>query len=155
MQDTGCRIQDTGYRIQDTGYRIVKGRKLMISYKDLEIYKLGHRLAVEVHKMTLKELPKFEMYEEGSQIRRSSKSVVINIVEGFGRRRYKQEFIQFLTYSAASCDETKEHLELLFDTESLQSKDLFNYFLKSYEELGSKISNFIKSVEKGHLVRKS
>ncbi len=128
----------------------------MLSYKDLEIYKkLAHKLAVEVHKMTLKELPKHEMYEEGSQIRRSSKSVVINIVEGFGRRRYKQEFIQFLTYSIASCDETKEHLELLFDTESLQSEDLFNYFLKSYEELGSKISNFIRSVEKGHLVKKS
>lgn len=123
-----------------------------MSYEDLEIYKLAHKLAVEVHKMTLKELPKHEMYEEGSQIRRSPKSVVINIVEGFGRRRYKQEFIQFLTYSIASCDETKEHLELLFDTKSLQSKDLFNYFLKSYEELGSKISNFIRSVEKGHLV---
>jgi four helix bundle protein len=80
----------------------------MTTYKDLEIYKLSHKLAVEIHKMTLKELPKLEMYEEGSQIRRSSKSVVNTIVEGFGRRRYKQEFIQFLTYSLASC----EHLEL-------------------------------------------
>jgi len=53
----------------------------MKSYKDLEIYKLSHSLAVGVHKMTLKELPKFEMYEEGSQIRRSSKSIVSNIVE--------------------------------------------------------------------------
>jgi len=41
-------------------------------------------------------LPKFEMYEEGSQIRRSAKSVAANIVEGYGRRRYKQEFIRFL-----------------------------------------------------------
>ena len=36
--------------------------------------------------MTLDNLPKFEMYEEGSQIRRSSKAVASNIVEGFGRR---------------------------------------------------------------------
>jgi len=55
-------------------------------------------------------LPKFEMYEEGSQIRRSSKSVSNNIVEGFGRRKYKQEFIRFLTFSLGSCDETIEHL---------------------------------------------
>lgn len=126
----------------------------MLSYKDLDIYKLAHKLAVEVHKMTLKELPKFEMYEEGSQLRRSSKSVVINIVEGYGRRRYKQEFIQFLTYSNASCDETKEHLEIIFETDSLKNKEIFQYFLKSYEELGAKISNFIKSVERGHLSRK-
>ena len=127
----------------------------MLSYKDLEIYKLSHTLVVKVHKMTLKELPKFEMYEEGSQIRRSSKSIVSNIVEGFGRRRYKREFIQFLTYSIASCDETKEHLELLFDTKSMKNKEQFEYFLSGYEELGSKLSNFIKSVEKRHLTRKS
>jgi len=36
------------------------------SYKDLEIYRLSHKLAVEVHGVSL-ELPKFEMYEEGSQ----------------------------------------------------------------------------------------
>ena len=55
------------------------------SYRDLEIYRLSKKLAVDVHRMTLEELPKFEMFEEGSQIRKSSKSVVSNIVEGFGR----------------------------------------------------------------------
>ncbi len=68
----------------------------MTTYKDLDIYKLSHKLAVEVHRMTMK-LPKYEMFEEGSQVRRSSKSISSNIVEGFGRRRYKQEFIQYLT----------------------------------------------------------
>jgi len=126
----------------------------MTTYKDLEIYKLSHTLAVEIHKMTLKELPKLELYEEGSQIRRSSKSVVNTIVEGFGRRRYKQEFIQFLTYSLASCDETREHLELLFETGSLKNKEQFTYFLSKYEELGAKITKFIQAVEKGHLTRK-
>jgi len=124
------------------------------TYKDLDIYKLSHKLAVEIHKMTLK-LPKFEMYEEGAQIRRSSKSVSTNIVEGFGRRRYKQEFIQYLIYSLASCDETKEHLQYLYDTGSLKDKEQFNYFMTGYEELGAKLSKFISAVERGHLVRKS
>lgn len=126
----------------------------MQSYKDLEIYKLSHKLAVEIHQMTMK-LPKFEMYEEGSQIRRSSKSVSTNIVEGFGRRRYKQEFIQFLTYAQASCDETKEHLEYLCHTGSLKDKKQYDYFSKGYEELGAKIFRFIDAVESGHLTRKS
>ncbi|MES0350947.1 MAG: four helix bundle protein [Desulfobacteria bacterium] len=43
----------------------------MKSYKDLEVYSLSYDLAVKVHKMSLK-LPKYETYEEGSQIRRSS-----------------------------------------------------------------------------------
>lgn len=85
------------------------------SYKDLEIYQSAHSLAIEIHEMSLK-LPKFEMYEEGNQIRRSAKSAPVNIVEGFGRRRYKNEFIQYLTYALASCDEIKEHLEILFKT---------------------------------------
>ena len=41
------------------------------SYRDLEIYRLSKKLAVDVHRMTLEELPKFEMFEEGSQIRKS------------------------------------------------------------------------------------
>jgi four helix bundle protein len=123
------------------------------TYKDLDIYKLSHKLAVEIHKMTLK-LPKFELYEEGAQIRRSSKSISTNIVEGFGRRRYKQEFIQYLIYSLASCDETKEHLQYLYDTGSLKDKEQFNYFMTGYDELGAKLSKFISAVEKGHLVRK-
>ena len=64
-----------------------------MNYKDLEIWQIAKELSIEVHKMTLT-LPKFEMYEEGSQIRRSSTSIRSNIVEGYGRRRYKNEFIR-------------------------------------------------------------
>ncbi len=116
--------------------------KIIGGYKDLEIYQLAKSLAVEIHKMTLNELPKFETYEEGSQIRRSSKSIGANIVEGFGRKKYKGEYIQFLTYAFASCDETKYHLEILYETRSLDNKDRFDYFIKKYEELGSKMYNF-------------
>ncbi|MEA3432141.1 MAG: four helix bundle protein, partial [candidate division WOR-3 bacterium] len=43
-------------------------------YKTLKIYELLHKLAIMVHKMTLS-LPKLELFKEGSQCRRSSKSV--------------------------------------------------------------------------------
>ncbi|MBU4128543.1 four helix bundle protein [bacterium] len=121
----------------------------MQSYKDLEAYKLAHKLAVEVHKITLSDLPKFEMYEEGNQVRRSSKSIPSNIVEGFGRKKYQQEYIKHLTYTLASCDETKEHLELLFETESFKNKEKFDYFLKEYENLGRKLYRLKEAVEKG------
>jgi len=77
----------------------------MKSYLDLEIYQLAYELAIKVHKMSLT-LPKYELYEQGSQIRRSSKSIKDAIAEGYGRKRYKSDFIKFLVYSHASCDET-------------------------------------------------
>ena len=69
----------------------------MKSYRDLEIYVESKRLAIEVHKLSIT-LPKFEMFEEGSQVRRSSKAVTSMIVEGYGRRRYKADFIKYLIY---------------------------------------------------------
>lgn len=121
-----------------------------MSYRNLEIWQLARETIVEIHRMTLSKLPKFEMFEEGSQIRRSSKSVKSNIVEGYGRRRYKQEFIRFLTYGHASCDETVDHLETLHDAGSLSDQALYDQLRDKLLIPGRKISNFIDSVERGH-----
>ena len=64
------------------------------SYKDLDIYNLSMRLFIELHPTTLKH-PKYKLYELVSQLRRSSDSVVSNIVEVYGTRRYKGDFIRF------------------------------------------------------------
>jgi four helix bundle protein len=121
-----------------------------MSYRNLEIWKLSAGLTTDIHKMSLTKLPKFEMYEEGCQIRRSMKSVRSNIVEGYGRRRYKQEFIRFLIYAQASCDETVDHLETLFDSGSLTDAPLFKGLFSRLDELGRKINSFTQSVESGH-----
>jgi len=52
----------------------------MKSYRDLEIYKIAYKLALEFHKMSLT-LPKYEIYEQGIQLRRSSESVMDDMVE--------------------------------------------------------------------------
>jgi four helix bundle protein len=121
------------------------------SYRDLEIFVSAKRLAIEIHKMAM-QLPRHELYEEGSQIRRSSKSVVSNIVEGYGRRRYRQDFIRFLCYSLASCDETKEHLDMLHKTNSLADEKLYQALHTNYSKLGRQIHSFINSVEANHRV---
>lgn len=123
------------------------------TYRDLEIYKLAKKLAFEVHKMTLS-LPKFETYEEGSQIRRSAKSVVSNIVEGFARRNYKNDFLYYITISIGECDETLVHLEILYATESFKDKNLYHYLTGEYNKLGKMLINFYKSVLKNHISQK-
>lgn len=120
-----------------------------MSYKKLEIWQLARELTIEVHKMTFT-LPKFEQFEEAQQIRRSSKSVRSNMVEGYGRRRYKADFIKFLIYSLSSNDETIDHLETLFETESLKDEALYNTLHLKLELLGKKLNNFIQAVERDH-----
>ncbi|HKP03164.1 MAG TPA: four helix bundle protein [Chthoniobacterales bacterium] len=121
-----------------------------MSYRDLEIWKLARDAAVAVHRMTIRDLPKFEMYEEGSQIRRSVKSIRSNIVEGYGRRRYKQEFIRFLVFAHASCDETIDHLEGLSETESLTNETTYQDLQARLDLLGRKLNVFIEGVEREH-----
>jgi four helix bundle protein len=117
----------------------------MNSYKDLDIYKMALDLFYEVHPASLL-LPKYELYELGSQLRRSSDSVISNIVEGYGRKRYKVEFIRFLVISHSSCLETKEHLEKINHLYKGLIPDVLKY-RDDYDILGAKIFTFIKYVE--------
>ena len=123
-------------------------------FEDIKAWQLARELAIDIHKMTLHELPKFEMYEEGNQIRKSSKSVRSTIVEGYGRRRYKQEFIKFLVYAIGSNDETIDHLDTLWETESLTDESLYQDLSERLDKLGRKLNLFIKSVDKGHRSKK-
>jgi len=124
-----------------------------MSYKNLEIWQMARLLVIDIHKMTLSVLPKFEMYEEGAQIRRSVKSVKSNIVEGYGRRKYNQENIRYLIYSISSNDETIDHLETLWDTKSLRNRELFNDLHKRLDILGKKLNRFIQTLEKSKIVK--
>ena len=117
----------------------------MKSYKELEIYQKAHKLAIEVHEMSLL-LPKYELYEIGSQIRRSSKSISHNIVEGYGRKKYKNDFIKFLVYAQSSCDEVNDQLN--FINELHRKENPITQLIEEYEVLGKQINKFIQYVEK-------
>lgn len=118
----------------------------MKSYLDLDIYKISLDLFFKAHKFSLT-LPKYELYELGSQLRRSADSVNSNIVEGYGRRRYKNDFIKFLVYSHASNLETGNHLLKLSSLYPNLAEGI-DTLRKDYDLLGIKISNFITYVEK-------
>ena len=116
----------------------------MKSYKELDVYKMSYTLAIKVHKISMT-LPKYELYEQGSQIRRSSKSIKDNIAEGYGRRRYKADFIKFLVYSHASCDETISQLTMISE---LYFQDTpLTELIDNYNTLGAKINKFIQYVD--------
>ncbi len=116
----------------------------MKSYRDLNIYNDTFDLAIKMHQLSLR-IPKYEIYELGSQIRRSSQSIRSNIIEGYDRKIYKNEFIKFLTYAYASCLETQSHIEMINNLYNLdEDKDFF----KKSDDLGKQIFAFIEYVRK-------
>ncbi len=119
----------------------------MGSYRDLEIYQLSKRLALTTHELTM-HLPKHELYEEGSQVRRSSKAVTSLIVEGFGRRRYKQDYVRYLVCAHSECDETIVHLEFLMETKSSKDEVSVKALISEYQILSKKINTYIKWIER-------
>lgn len=125
-------------------------RKPAADYTDLEVWQLARDLTVSIHRMTLHELPKFEMYETGSQIRRASKSIRFNIVEGYGRKKYKFEFLRHLDYALGSARETQDELNCLKETGSLTNHELHIELLAQVDKLIAKLVSFIHGVEKNH-----
>jgi len=113
------------------------------NYKDLDIYQIAFKLSIKVHKLSL-DLPKFELFEQGSQIRRSSKSVKDQIAEGYGRRNYKADFIRFLVYAQASNDECTNQIETIIQI--YPDKIEWKTLLEEYKILGMKINKFIQYV---------
>ncbi len=116
------------------------------TYKDLDVYKISFQLFIKTHQFTFR-LPKYETYELGSPLRRSADSVNSNIVEGYGRKKYKKDFIKFLVYAHSSNDETINHLrkiELLYKE---LSEDAI-LLRTDYNKLGGKLNKFIEYVIK-------
>ena len=99
--------------------------------------------------MTL-QLPKIETYEQGSQVRRSSKSVAAQIVEGYCLRKNKNEFVQYLNRAYASSHETLEHIDLLLETGSLTDTPVHRDIRQECEILCKMLFRFMEGVIHGH-----
>jgi len=76
------------------------------SIKDLRVYKRAYELTMEIFAIT-KRFPKEETYSLTDQVRRSSRSVAINIREGFAKRKYEQVFKRHLNDALGSSEETR------------------------------------------------
>jgi four helix bundle protein len=74
-------------------------------FEDLDVFRRAYRVSLEVHRRSL-EFPRIEQWALADQIRRASKSICANLVEGFGRQGWsKPEFRRFLMMATGSADE--------------------------------------------------
>ena len=77
------------------------------SFEDLEVFQRSYKLSLVVHRASLG-FPDIEQRALGDQMRRASKSIPVNIAEGFGKQRLsKAEFRRFLMVAVGSADEMR------------------------------------------------
>lgn len=84
------------------------------SAKDLRVYKLAYELAMKIFEIT-KSFPPEERFALTSQIRRSSRSVCLNLREAWAKRRYEGHFVNKLTDCDGENSETDSSLDFARD----------------------------------------
>lgn len=97
--------------------------KRIKSVRDLEVYKLAFDAAMEIFEIS-KNFPKEETYSLTNQMRKSSRSVCVNLSEGWRRRRYKAVFINKLSDAGQEGAETQTWLEFALACKYIDRKTL-------------------------------
>jgi four helix bundle protein len=116
------------------------------NYTDLLVYKQAYRLTLRVSTFS-KTMPREEQFELGRQLRRSSRSVGANVVEGWTKRVSPAEFKRHLAIAAGEVAETKYWLELAAD-EGFVLRHTAESLVKEYSKLGFMIHNLWKEWRK-------
>ena len=84
------------------------------SAKELTVYRLAYQLAMTIFEIS-KTFPPEEKYALTGQIRRSSRSVCLNLREAWAKRRYEPHFVSKLTDCDGENNETDTSLDFARD----------------------------------------
>lgn len=118
----------------------------MSDVNDLLVYKKSFELAMLIFEIT-KTFPKEEMYSLTDQIRRSSRSTNICIVEAYRKRRYPAHFVSKLSDSDMENSETKGWLQFAFACRYLDEKH-YNDLVVLSDEVGKLLNHMMSNPEK-------
>ncbi len=119
---------------------------MLRGHKDLKVYQLAYKLAMEIFNES-KAFPKEERYSLTDQIRRSSRSVAVNIAEAFWKRRCPNMFVSKLTDSDAEATETQVWVDFAHDCGYLSQKRR-DELLSGYEQVGKMLGSMMAQPEK-------
>ena len=115
------------------------------SYEDLKVYQKAYAESLKLHRLTLR-FPQHELHELGGQMRRASKSIALNIAEGYGRRSTVQEFKRFLGMALGSCEEVRVQLSYCKDLGYINQEE-YNAYREAYSEIGKMLNGMLKKWE--------
>ena len=104
-----------------------------------------HKFVMEVYRMTDR-FPKTELYGASTQVRRAAVSIMLNYVEGFGRRKEKVK-LNFFEISYGSACECK-YLIFLAKEKGWINKDEYDQNYCLLDEISAMIWSMIAGLEK-------
>lgn len=113
------------------------------SAKDLDVYKKAYKVAMEIFCLT-KQFPKEEMYALTDQVRRSSRSVAMNLREAWAKRRYEAHFVSKLTDCDGENAETETALDFALDCGYITVENHKNLILQN-REVGKMLGSMIRN----------
>jgi four helix bundle protein len=112
------------------------------SAKDLQVYKVAYELAMKIFEIS-KRFPPEERFALTSQIRRSSRSVCLNLREAWAKRRYEAHFVSKLTDCDGENSETDSSLDFARDCGYITTEQ--HARLAAWcEEVGKMLGSMIK-----------
>ena len=111
------------------------------SAKDLEVYKKAYSLAMQIFELS-KGFPKEERYALTDQVRRSSRSVCLNLREAWAKRRYEAHFVNKLTDCDGENSETDSSLDFAKDC-GYMSKEEHQTLTSKNREVGKMLGSMI------------
>lgn len=115
--------------------------KTIRSYRDLDIWKKGIKLSLEIYSLT-SSFPDLERFGLTSQLRRAATSVPANIAEGYGRETGKN-YIQFIKIARGSLYELDTYITISLGLKYI-SRDQYNKLRMKTEELSKMINSLLK-----------
>ena len=113
------------------------------SAKDLEVYQLAYDVAMDIYRLS-KSFPAEERYALTSQIRRSSRSVAMNLREAWAKRRYEAHFISKLTDCDGESSETDTSLDFALDCGYIIAEH-HTHLVSLNQEVGRMLGAMIKN----------
>jgi four helix bundle protein len=113
------------------------------SAKDLVVYKKAYKLAMQIFEIS-KRFPKEEQYSLTDQIRRSSRSVCLNLREAWAKRRYEAHFVNKLTDCDGENSETDSSVDFARDCGYITNEE-YNSFTAQITEIGKMLGSMINN----------
>ena len=116
------------------------------SAKDLKVYKKAYKLSMDIFLIS-KIIPPEEKFALINQIRRSSRSVCLNLREAWSKRRYEAHFISKLTDCDGENSETDSSLDFARDCKYIKENE-HKKLTEMCAEVGRMLGGMLNKPEK-------
>ena len=115
-----------------------------VGFESLDVFQRAYKISLEIHKVSLG-FPPIEQYAIADQVRRASKSVCANIVEGFAKQVHsKAEFKRFIMMSLGSSDEMRMWVRYCYDLGYI-SEEQWKKWRDEYHEISKMLHGLYRN----------